>query len=152
MILHFKAAIRALGLALLCTAPTALIFGYLTWSENYLFYPMVVIHCLGFIGAFVVFLLPEEKQWKFIRGFAAFSVATSKHQQSEDYQEILGEIDKLERKSKDEGGRMKDEEPTRRPVNAGSGDWGARKYRKDGKDGHGTDGHGDGETRRHGDE
>ncbi|MDQ2856122.1 MAG: hypothetical protein M3R68_07315 [Acidobacteriota bacterium] len=149
MTLDFKAVVHALGVALLSTVPTGLIFGFLTWSHNDLFYFMVILHCLVFIGALVLFLLPEEKQWKFIRGFSEFSVAANKNPKPEDYEEIRGEIDKLERKSKDEGGRMKDEESTRRDVNAGPGDWGARRR---GKDGHGEDGHGDGETRRRGDD
>jgi hypothetical protein len=123
---NFRAVIRALGLAFLSTAPTALISGFLTWSHSELFYLMVVIHCLGFIGAIVIFLLPEEKQWKFIRGFAAFGVAANKHPQSEDYEELLSEIDRLESKSKDEGGRMKDEELTQGRGKAG--DWGARRH------------------------
>jgi hypothetical protein len=66
-----KKLIHAAALSSLAIAPSALAFGYFTWSITELWYFMLVLHCLGFIAAVALFLQPTEIQWKFLKAFAS---------------------------------------------------------------------------------
>ena len=83
----------------LCVAPSAVIFGLITWRYSELWYVQVVIHSLGFIGALVLFLLPDEKKWRFIKALARMGI-DSRNPQPENY-EIIDKLEELERKEKE---------------------------------------------------
>jgi len=97
--MSIKKIIRAAGLSCLCVAPTALIFGLITWNYGQLWNVMVVIHVLGFVGAMVMFLLPEEKQWQFIKALARMQAESGKNVASEP-NEVLAKLEEFERKEK----------------------------------------------------
>ena len=97
--MKIKPVIRAAGLSCLCVTPSALIFGLITWNYGQLWNLMVVIHALGFVGAIVLFLLPEEKQWGFIKALARMQSGSTDNSQSES-SEILAQLDELEREEK----------------------------------------------------
>jgi hypothetical protein len=97
--MSIKKIIRAAGLSCLCVAPTALIFGLITWNYGQLWNVMVVIHVLGFVGAMVMFLLPEEKQWQFIKALARMQAESGKNVASEP-NEVLAKVEEFERKEK----------------------------------------------------
>jgi len=75
------------------------IFGLLAWYEMTSWFLMLVIHLVGFVGVMILFLLPEEKQWRFIRAFAGMVIASSKNPQPRDY-EIIEQLEALERQDK----------------------------------------------------
>lgn len=62
---------------------------------------MVVIHVLGFVGAMVMFLLPEEKQWQFLKALARMQAGSGDNPNSES-SESLQQLDELERKRRNE--------------------------------------------------
>ena len=60
---------------------------------------MVVIHVLGFVGAMVMFLLPEEKQWQFLKALARMQAESGKNVASQP-NEVLAKLEEFERKEK----------------------------------------------------
>jgi len=139
-----RTVIRAVGLACLATAPSALIFGFVTRSYAGLWYFMLALHCLALICATVVFLLPQERQWRFITALAELSVRTGKNPDPESY-ELLRELEELERKEKEDGRERAAHEDaeSRRSEDL----WGARRRGGDARGDTEKDGHGDTETR-----
>jgi hypothetical protein len=83
--------------ATLATAPTGLIFGFLTRKYDF-WYFILVIHCVAFIGVFIYCLLPDESQWQFLRSFAGF-VREQGHGQDGTGYEPLAELEELKRKA-----------------------------------------------------
>jgi hypothetical protein len=94
-----KKVMHVAWLSFISVTPSALIFGYFTWWFRELWYSLVAIHALAFVGATVLFSLPEEKQLGFIKAFARMAAASSKNPTSESSQ-IVYQLEELERKEK----------------------------------------------------
>ena len=89
---------NALLVATLSTVPTGLVFGFLTWSFD-LWYFIMLIHCVAFVGAIFYCLLPDERQWQFLKSLAGF-VREQGHGEDGTGYEPLAELADLERKAK----------------------------------------------------
>ena len=124
---NLRGIIHAAGISLLAMTPTALIFGFLTWSHTGLWYFMLVLHCLGSIGLGVLLVLPEEQQWRFIKAFASLTVEASNNPDPKSY-ELLNEVEELERQDKE-----KTDMETQRNAEV----WGATRRRERRTRGHG---------------
>lgn len=77
--LNLKSVVEALLVSLLVVIPTGVVFGILTRSESGLWHLIVALHACGFICTFIVLLLPEDKQWRFLKAVARFSIQRHHH-------------------------------------------------------------------------
>ena len=69
--INVDAVLRALWLAILATAPSAVLFTVITWRlEAGARYLIVGIHCVLYVGAFIFFLQPRDRQWRILRSIA----------------------------------------------------------------------------------